>query len=131
MNISKIAQRLSTKYFYHETSKDAIPYIKYEGLLPMSYGQSFVDEMGEMLSPDMFDEEELKQFPKEDFVQRTYIMTNEPNNMYYGDLLLRFPENIVSKIKKDVDLYITERIPPNMIDIKLDEEWKPLKEIKD
>jgi hypothetical protein len=119
----------SEEHFYHETSQGDVSEIMDQGLLPMSYGQSFVGNMGEMLTPDMFDEEELENIPEEDFVQRTYYMTREPSSLKYGDVLLRFPATAVKHRGHDIDPYTTDIIPPDLIEIKTHGQWLPIRRI--
>jgi len=119
----------SEEHFYHETSRENVPEIADQGLLPLSYGQSFVGEMGEMLSPDMFDEEELEDIPKEDFIQRTYYMTKEPQSLKYGEVLLRFPASAVKHRGYDVDPYTTDTIPPDLMEIKVQDRWLPIRSV--
>lgn len=120
----------SKSYLYHETRRDSLRDIKQEGLLPLSYGQWFVGEQGEVLSPDAFEEEELEDAPEEDFIQRLYVMTSEPKGLKYGDFLLRFPREAGGKLEHDVDPYVLSQIPAELIEIRVDGAWKPLSEEK-
>ena len=95
-------------------------------MLPLSYGQSFVGDQGEMLSPDDFSKRELANFPKEDLVKRIYVMVGHPNRPKYGDVLLRFPKLLAGKIKKDVDYYILQTIPPEYIEQFNQGKWIPI-----
>ncbi len=114
------------EYLYHETQVEHLADIINDGIQPMSYGQSFVGNQGEMLSPDMFDEEELQDFPEEDLVQRTYVNLKEPQSLYYGNVLLRFPRENV-QLKRDADWYTHHHISPDVIEVKVGDEWNPLR----
>jgi hypothetical protein len=114
-------------WLYHETTREAFPWIREEGLRPTSYGQTFVGEMGEVLSPDMFDEDELAQIPVGDLVPRIYVHNAEPSALYYGEILLRFPRSCVGRLKRDVDWYTTEPVAPELIQVLLDGEWVGLR----
>lgn len=120
--------KMADDFLYHETQPENLADIINEGLMPMSYGQSFVGNMGEMLSPDLFDEAELENFPQEDFAQRTYVDLTEPKASRYGDILLRFPKQ---SLQRDVDWYTTNIIPPEVIEIKVSGNWLPLIRYKD
>lgn len=41
-----------------------------------------------MTTPDMYEEEELENFPEEDLGQRLYVMLSEPTASKYGDIQL-------------------------------------------
>jgi len=114
-------------YLYHETRKDALPYIREEGILPTSYGQSLVGDMGEVMSPDMLEEDELELIPEEDLIPRTYVQLKEPSSLYYGDVLLRFPKDSAGPLKKDVDYYVLKEIPPHLVEVKMGGKWIPIK----
>jgi hypothetical protein len=124
MNWYKISQN---DYFYHETKREHIYDIKSEGIVPTSYGQSLVGEMGEILSPNMLDEEELENIPEEDLIPRTYYMEQEPRQLLYGDILLRFPKRFATKRRIDVDSYILNSISPEVIEVKVENQWIPLR----
>ena len=116
-------------HLYHEIDKRSRSDIAVDGLLPMSYGQSFVGEMGEMLSPDDFDESELDRIPPADKVVRTYVMISEPSQFKYGDMLLRFPASLGGKLKKDVDYYISNVIPAEYIEVKIGNDWHDIRDL--
>ena len=113
-------------YFYHETHPEHLWDIAREGLTPHSYGQSFVGEMGDMMSPDMFDDEELEDFPPEDFEPRTYYLNHEPQQSNYADVLLRFPISAICHQGFDCDPYTFDSVPPNVIEIRAGAGWVPL-----
>jgi hypothetical protein len=115
-----------TKYYYHETKKDHIRDIQNEGLIPTSYGQSFVNEdTHELMSPDDFSEEELENIPEEETKPRTYFSEDEQKSSVYGDgIFLRFPKNAITSIEVDVDYFTYDSIPPEDIEIKTNEGWR-------
>lgn len=151
MDLFSFASEDDEDYLYHETKEEYLPEIMAKGLLNTSYGQSFVTEHGDVMSPeearneirleleqdpeleDMSDEEfeELidstyeETFSKEDEKPRTYVHLKEPTNMAYGDVLLRFPKEDLS-VHKDVDNFITGRVSPSKLEIKLDNHWQDL-----
>lgn len=118
------------QYWYHETKKEHIQDIAAEGLQPMSYGQSFVgDDPTSLMTPDMFEPEELEEFPEEDLVPRTYLLPYEPNQMNYGDYLLRFPRSAVTDLGKDDvtgEPVAYNTIPASMIEIHHEKNWLPV-----
>lgn len=114
-------------FLYHETRADAVPNIAEDGILPTSYGQSFVGDMGEVLSPDLFDEEELESMPEEDLVPRTYVSLREPDALHYGDVLLRFPKEDAGELERDVDWYTTQEVPPERLEARTEDgRWVPI-----
>lgn len=111
------------KYLYHETRRNTLDDIRHDGLRPHSYGQSFVDAMAEMSTPDMYSRSELKQFPLEDRKVRTYVSLSEPRQLNYGEVLLRFPRDMGGPLRKDVDHYITRTVPPGCIEVLQAGNW--------
>jgi len=105
-------------FLYHETRADAVADIAEEGILPTSYGQSLIGDMGEVLSPDLLEDEELEGIPEEDLVPRTYVSLREPETLYYGDVLLRFPKEDAGSLEKDVDWYTRAEIPPDRLEAR-------------
>lgn len=140
----------SRESLYHETRREHLPSIKQDGLLTTSYGQSLVsaidgrvmspEEYKEMITSDLIDEEDLskaelnarveeyfdQEIPKSDRIPRTYVLESEPNNLSYGEVLLRFPKEMAGAIQRDVDPYILREIPPEAIDVKINGFWYPL-----
>jgi len=116
-------------FLYHETRMDAVTDISEDGILPTSYGQSLVGDMGEVLSPDLLDEEELEDIPEEDLVPRTYVSLKEPAFLHYGDVLLRFPRDSVGELERDVDWYTREEVPPDRVEARMEDgRWIPVRE---
>lgn len=139
------------EYLYHETNLNYLDYIKSDGLLPTSYGQSFVNEYGQVDSPetalhniqdelsmlldyeDLFDSEFNKNvdevftttYSSEDTIPRTYVHTKEPVVFSYGNILLRFPKENLD-LKKDIDYYILDKVAPEKIEIKKNNNWEKL-----
>ena len=109
-------------YYYHETKTEHLYDIQQEGIQPTSFGQSLVDDMGEIAFPD---EDEMEDYPEEDLVPRTYFLKSEPKRPMYGEVLLRFPRTqLPSKhIMKDVDYYTFKEIPPDVIEVKMEDRW--------
>lgn len=117
-------------YFYHETQREHLWDIAREGLSPMSYGQSFVGDMGEMMHPDMFEPEELEEFPQDDLTPRTYYLPSHPRNSNYGDVLLRFPKVAAANTGFDVDHYTYDTIPSEQIEVFQNNQWIPLLQLE-
>jgi hypothetical protein len=142
--IRKLALDGSSDYLWHETSLESLGEIAREGLLPRSYGQSLVGEGGRILSPEEkmedirfwlseeaeLDEEEVlrifhSEVDEDDLILRTYVHPRLPSFLSYGDILIRFP---FRELKKDVDYYILDSIPPEEIEVQVEGGWIPLKE---
>lgn len=150
LGFTKEAIEVDGGYLYHETSHDALPEIIERGLLPTSFGQSLVSEDRRVLSPEEklaeirsdleFEYEDLSDEEFENLVQerfnlevdqddllgRSYVHLEEPKEYAYGEALLRFSASVISKVDKDVDYYITEKISPENIEIKTSHGWSGL-----
>ena len=113
-------------YLYHETGSENLHDIATEGLVPMSYGQSFVGDMGEMLSPDSFGPEELEGTDPAELKQRLYFMDKQPGQSMYAEVLLRFPRESISHQSADVDPFTFDTVPPGAIEINVAGQWLPL-----
>jgi len=150
--IEELLALASMDFIYHETKATHLPSIKEEGLQTTSFGQSLVssadgrvmspDEYKEMIISDLVDEEgdllseaELmsqaeeyfnQEIPKSDRVPRTYISEKEPGHLSYGEVLLRFPREVAGAISKDVDPFILREVPPEAIEVKINDTWRPL-----
>lgn len=146
----KEAVEVDGRYLYHETSRDALPEIIEKGLLPTSFGQSLVSEDRRVLSPEEklaeirsdleFEYEDLSdeefqilvqerfnsEVNEDDLLGRTYVHLEEPREYFYGEALLRFSASVISKVDRDVDYYITEKISPENIEIKTSHGWRSL-----
>ena len=138
-------------FLYHETSRESLESIIMDGLVPTSYGQSFVNEHGEVDSPEFaldeirnrlsedesysemsdddfearVSEEFQRIYSEEDLVPRTYVHLKEPYILSDGSILLRFPKVDID-VKEDVDHYILEIIPASKLEIKTDSGWENL-----
>lgn len=129
-------------FLYHETLQRHLPGIVNEGVLPLSYGQSFVRDDGSVASPaealedilaeldEGADEGQAEEILHQehlagDFVPRTYVLLSEPMMFKYGDVLLRFPAGAL-KLKKDVDHYITSTVLPGQLEVRENGAWRRL-----
>ena len=122
-------KKSQTQYFYHETKRDSIGDIAHEGIIPMSYGQSFVGEDHEMMSPEMLEPEELENINPEELKPRTYFMRGYSKTPMYGDIVLRFPATAIHHIAHDVDEYTFDTIPPNVIEVFNKGQWIPIQKL--
>jgi hypothetical protein len=114
-------------FLYHESKREHLADIASEGIVPSSYGQWFVGDQGEMLTPDDFSKRELRACPAADLKLRTYVLLSEPTRFNYGDVLLRFPRHLARPTRKhDVDWYILETIPPSAIEVRDGNAWRRL-----
>ncbi len=136
-------------YLYHETDSEYLQSIKDKGILRTSFGQSFLNDHGEVMDPEfvrseiendlsqnldtedlsdeefneMVDEVYDSKYNKEDEVPRTYVHTKEPLSFNYGNVLLRFPKDGFS-LEKDVDHYILDNVNPEKIEFKVGDSWR-------